>query len=180
VQVHDESAVLRILVVDDAADNRRLLGRTLRLKLGKALKAGTLGQRFTSVQVDEAEDGDAGIKAITGIPADEAMATGRTGRGWSAEQLAYIRNEVPAGSNSWYHAVTMDAEMPHLSGFASVPLIRAAGYTGPIFGCTGNALPEDQSLFLRAGVDRVFCKPVQVVDVVDALVAHWRKSGLLS
>jgi CheY-like chemotaxis protein len=49
--------------------------------------------------------------------------------------------------------------MPVLSGHAATRVIRSMGYTGLLCGLTGNALQEEQQVFLNAGADCVFTKP---------------------
>lgn len=76
-----------------------------------------------------------------------------------------------------YDVITMDAEMPTLSGFATTRLLRQAGYTGLILGCTGNGLEQDRALLISNGCDDVFVKPLSVGDVASAIVARLRQAG---
>jgi CheY-like chemotaxis protein len=49
-------------------------------------------------------------------------------------------------------------------------LIRKQGYTGKIYGVTGNALPSDIEAFLRHGVNRVFLKPMSSDDLQGTVI----------
>ena len=69
-----------------------------------------------------------------------------------------------------FDVITMDAQMPVMSGYAATTMIRAAGFNGRIFGCTGNALEEDQNLFLSSGADQVFIKPVNADAIVHKIM----------
>lgn len=71
-----------------------------------------------------------------------------------------------------YHCpdvITMDAEMPVMNGFLTTRTLRAHGFAGPIYGCTGNSLPEDQDYFLDCGVNAVFVKPVPIDHLVQRI-----------
>ena len=49
-----------------------------------------------------------------------------------------------------------------MDGPTATKAIRALGYTGKIFGLTGNALQSDIDLFLNAGADLVLTKPLDM------------------
>mmetsp|Transcript_34766 Transcript_34766/g.84012 ORF Transcript_34766/g.84012 Transcript_34766/m.84012 type:complete len:82 (+) Transcript_34766:2616-2861(+) len=48
-----------------------------------------------------------------------------------------------------------------MNGPEATRIIRSFGYTGPIFGVTGNVLAEDIAIFKDHGADDVIAKPVQ-------------------
>ena len=48
-----------------------------------------------------------------------------------------------------------------MNGPEATRIIRSLGYTGPIFGVTGNVLAEDIAMFKDHGADDVVAKPVQ-------------------
>jgi hypothetical protein len=52
---------------------------------------------------------------------------------------------------------------PNMEGPTATRVIRALGYTAPIFGLTGNALDSDVQYFLKQGADRVIPKPFNAV-----------------
>ena len=62
------------------------------------------------------------------------------------------------GMNS-YDAILMDFVMPNMDGPTATETIRALGYSGPIFGVTGNALDSDINFFINSGVYAVLPKP---------------------
>jgi CheY-like chemotaxis protein len=68
-----------------------------------------------------------------------------------------------------YDAIFMDASMPNMTGPDATHAIRALGYTGRIFGVTGNSLPEDVDEFLIKGADSVKIKPLRKEDVENFL-----------
>ena len=51
--------------------------------------------------------------------------------------------------------------MPTMNGPDATKAIRQLGYTGPIIGVTGNALPEDREIFMSAGATDVIVKPLR-------------------
>ena len=46
------------------------------------------------------------------------------------------------------------------AGPDAAKLLRSKGFTLPIIGVTGNALPEDRAHFISSGANRVVVKPV--------------------
>ena len=70
--------------------------------------------------------------------------------------------ERVAASPSPYDAILMDFMMPVMDGPSATKRIREMGYTGKIFGCTGNALQADIEIFKTAGANEVLLKPMQV------------------
>ena len=50
--------------------------------------------------------------------------------------------------------------------------IRDLGYTGPIFGVTGNATVADKEHFLAHGASAVIIKPFKMVTFTKALEAY--------
>ena len=64
-----------------------------------------------------------------------------------------------------YDGIFMDASMPNMTGSEATKAIRALGYTGKIYGVTGNSLPEDITEFLENGANEVKIKPVSKDDI---------------
>ena len=56
--------------------------------------------------------------------------------------------------------IFMDNTMPRMSGVEATRILRERGSTVPILGVTGNSLEDDCKLFLEAGADVVFVKPI--------------------
>ncbi|KAA0161709.1 hypothetical protein FNF31_03652 [Cafeteria roenbergensis] len=65
--------------------------------------------------------------------------------------------------------ITMDFSMPKMNGPEATQRIRAAGFTGLILGCTGNALAHDVAAFTDAGVDAVLSKPIDPAHLFSLL-----------
>ena len=63
------------------------------------------------------------------------------------------------GERRCYDVILMDFVMPNMDGPTATKVIRDLGYSGLIFGVTGNALDSDMSYFLSHGADRVLAKP---------------------
>jgi CheY-like chemotaxis protein len=132
---------LHILVVDDSKLNRKML-----IKILKA----------DGHSCDEAEDGKQAVDMV------RASLTGT--------QPALNRTQPPIEITPTYDTILMDFMMPVMNGSDATAEIRKMGYEGPIFGVTGNALPEDQLAFLASGVDRVLVKPLDP-DLIPRLFA---------
>lgn len=81
-----------------------------------------------------------------------------------AQAVALVR------SGAHVDVVLMDKEMPVMDGHEATRALRAGGFRGLVFGCTGNAQPADRAAFLAAGADDVFFKPLDV-GAIDAAVA---------
>ena len=58
---------------------------------------------------------------------------------------------------------------PIMDGPTATRAIRLLGYTGRIFGVTGNGIPADVKAFRDSGVDRVVLKPFTLADFQEAL-----------
>lgn len=143
---------LRILIVDDVGDSRRLLSKALKRRLQLLYTKACGGQ--LQVETEQAEDGHIAVEMVTGRPVESLPPTG-------------LQLEGQPGA---YDVITMDAEMPVLSGFTATRMVRAAGYAGLLFGCTGNALEEDQSLFRKCGANGVFIKPLDIAGLAKAIL----------
>jgi CheY-like chemotaxis protein len=72
-----------------------------------------------------------------------------------------------------FDSIFMDSSMPVMSGPVAVSHLRANGFSGKIYGVTGNALPEDVDDFLMRGVDAVKIKPVTKHVLLDMLRGMW-------
>jgi signal transduction histidine kinase/CheY-like chemotaxis protein len=64
-----------------------------------------------------------------------------------------------ASKSGNYDVILMDFVMPKMDGPAATQAIRALGYSGPIFGLTGNALSSDMKYFTDHGANAVLAKP---------------------
>ena len=75
-----------------------------------------------------------------------------------------------------YDGIFMDASMPNMTGSEATKAIRALGYTGKIYGVTGNSLPEDVDEFLERGANEVKIKPLRMVDVKYLIGGNYHTS----
>jgi signal transduction histidine kinase/CheY-like chemotaxis protein len=110
----------RILVVDDASSNRKIVCKIL-TKMG--------------YECFQAQDGK--------------------------ECVDLVQNK---GNLEFFDCILMDFEMPVLNGPDATDQLRKCGYTLPIYGLTGNVMPNDVEYFLKSGVDHVLPKPFQITD----------------
>ncbi len=58
---------------------------------------------------------------------------------------------------------------PIMEGPAAAAIIRGLGIQWPIFGLTGCVFETDVKVFLEAGANKVFTKPLHVVDFKSAM-----------
>lgn len=70
-----------------------------------------------------------------------------------------------------FDAILCDFSMPVMDGPTAVREIRRMGYDGIILGVTGNSLPADVELFLKAGVNHVLLKPLDL-DLLDDFISE--------
>jgi CheY-like chemotaxis protein len=73
------------------------------------------------------------------------------------------------------NGILIDSSMPVMNGPPAVKMIRELGYTGKIFGVTGNAFQSDIDDFLAHGVNEVLIKPVSIEKysfIVQSIVEH--------
>ena len=71
------------------------------------------------------------------------------------------RSENGNSERRMYDVILMDFVMPNMDGPTATKAIRDLGYSGYIFGVTGNALGSDINHFCRHGADRVLAKPFE-------------------
>ena len=65
--------------------------------------------------------------------------------------------------------ILMDFVMPNMDGPTATRELRALGYRGMIIGVTGNALPADVDIFLKAGATCVLTKPFRPEELYAAI-----------
>ena len=68
--------------------------------------------------------------------------------------------ERSISDNQGFDAILMDSNMPFMSGLQASFKIRELGFTGLIFGGTGNVFQTDIDEFIAQGADEVIAKPV--------------------
>jgi CheY-like chemotaxis protein len=139
----DPARCRRVLVVDDAASNRKMLVRILSSR---------------GFVCDQAEDGQQAVETYTAaISAAGSCLAAPVGEGASV------------GVGAPYVAIVMDYEMPVMNGPAAAKRLRELGCKVPIFGVTGNLLPEDVRYYKSKGANEVFGKPLSMSAFEEAL-----------
>jgi PAS domain S-box-containing protein len=79
--------------------------------------------------------------------------------------------DMLADGAAHYDAVLMDLQMPVMDGFEAAAAIRAMGLASlPILAMTANAMEEDRLRALQAGMDGYLAKPIDVDELVGALL----------
>ncbi|MGV3572565.1 MAG: ATP-binding protein [Ramlibacter sp.] len=74
-----------------------------------------------------------------------------------------------------FHMVLMDVQMPVMDGVEATRRIRAlpgAARHIPIIGLTANVMSQEQSLYLRAGMDECLMKPIEWDRLAAAIARH--------
>ncbi|KDQ58477.1 hypothetical protein JAAARDRAFT_57408 [Jaapia argillacea MUCL 33604] len=61
-----------------------------------------------------------------------------------------------------FDLVSLDNQMPVMTGEETVRELRSLGRKDLVVGCTGNALTEDQASYMEAGADRILTKPIMI------------------
>jgi len=165
-KVKEYEVVMRILVVDDVASNRKLLRKTIMNRLKNPIVFNGEEACSVRVEIDEADDGHYATELLTGT--DRNFIAGYA----QSEELPADYVHPHPEYLTKYDCITMDAQMPTLSGYTTTKMLRAAGYHGPIYGCTGNSLDVDIQLFLNRGANQVFTKPVSIDALATAILAQ--------
>ena len=129
----------KCLVVDDVPTNRKMLRRHLKGHY--------------------CEDATDGIIALNMVKAVAAAASSLS----STVDIAELSVDSPARN---YDIIFMDYVMPNMNGPTATKKIRDFGYTGPIYGVTGNSLPVDIDAFMNAGATDVIIKPLKKEDLL--------------
>jgi len=146
-----EQKKLHVLVVDDAASNRKMLTRLLRNK---------------GHMCEEAKDGQEAVDLVTSrrelllLPVEQ-----------NEGEHGPSPNDSAAAIPSQFQCILMDYEMPVMNGPTATQKLRDMGCDVMIIGITGNLLPEDVHFFKECGADDVLPKPLKLVD----LESTWRK-----
>ena len=83
--------------------------------------------------------------------------------------LDALRSELAEGRT--VDLVLLDFVMIHMNGPEVAKKIKTEvlGYTGPVVGITGNALPEDIAYFKAHGADSVITKPLTNAKLLEAI-----------
>jgi two-component system cell cycle response regulator DivK len=70
--------------------------------------------------------------------------------------------------------VIMDVRLPDVDGMEALARLRADGRTAsiPVLAVTAQAMQGDRERFLEAGFDGYLAKPVDIIELVDAVRRH--------
>ncbi|HZI24501.1 MAG TPA: response regulator, partial [Chryseolinea sp.] len=74
-------------------------------------------------------------------------------------------------NEQFYEVILMDVQMPEMDGLEATRLIRTKQYQQPvIISMTANAMQDDKEMCLSAGMDDYISKPINLDQLVDALM----------
>ena len=130
------SRALRLLVVDDSHLNRKMILRVM---------------RSHGHVCEEADDGIPAVDLIKRLMQEPALSNDSSST-----------SPTPTPTYTPFDMILMDFMMPNLDGPGATKAIRALGYTGKIYGLTGNVLQHDIAHFMACGADGVLHKPLDM------------------
>ena len=158
--------LFRVLIVDDVSTNRSLLKRLIERTLNTNMHLyPTSKYHGKHAVVEDSEDGHFAVGEVLGITSQLAIEYNIAGR-------------FPAGMTflpqrlAHFDVIVMDYQMPIMNGPDATRMMRAGGFTGAIYGCTGETTAAEHELFKAAGASRVFTKPCQVREMIEAMMGE--------
>eukprot|EP00607_Mallomonas_marina_P010903 CAMPEP_0182422756 /NCGR_PEP_ID=MMETSP1167-20130531/8538_1 /TAXON_ID=2988 /ORGANISM="Mallomonas Sp, Strain CCMP3275" /LENGTH=440 /DNA_ID=CAMNT_0024601091 /DNA_START=814 /DNA_END=2136 /DNA_ORIENTATION=- len=90
----------------------------------------------------------------------------------NGEKALLLVQEAIACDNP-FHVVLMDYQMPIMDGPTAAKHMREIGFTGKIYGVTGNALNKDIDYYLSQGANEVFTKPLSIKKLDNFILADY-------
>lgn len=92
--------------------------------------------------------------------------------GYSDVEIAQTGLEaIEKFNEQFYEVILMDVQMPEMDGLEATRLIRTKQYHQPvIISMTANAMQDDREKCMQAGMDGYISKPINLEELVDALV----------
>lgn len=73
------------------------------------------------------------------------------------------------GDDKGFDGIIVDGEMPKMDGLQAVTAIRGLGFTGRIYGCTGDTNPKTEAAFVAVGANRSYLKPLTHMNFTSML-----------
>ena len=143
---------LRVLIVDDTASSRKITAKVL-MNLGYVVEEASDGVEFLL---------KLGIKKPNNDKTDKS-------RGATLDPFAASQSLVAESLNKDFDVILMDDNMPNMCGPDATAAARAAGYTGLIFGLTGNTYDAQLEHFVGSGADKVFSKPLNIEKLQETI-----------
>ena len=161
----------RVLIVDDASSNRKMLTRLLRSRC---------------TYTEEVDDGLKAIQRIKKSLSNLAMAKAASsnqspmnyysGNNNNNDPLMNVASSSSTVELDYFDIIVMDFVMPNMDGPTATKEIRKLGYSGLVFGLTGNALKSDVDSFIACGANMVLTKPLDIKHFDDAVKAYFLNS----
>jgi CheY-like chemotaxis protein len=144
---NNKKPIYTVLVVDDSPLNRKMICRLLN----------TAGFRCL-----EAVDGVDCVALVKKIYSSISL----TNSDENGASSGY--NNATDNSTDNIDLVLMDFEMPRMNG-PTATAILVKQFNLPVFGLTGNVLPEDKECFMSAGALEVLHKPLNMQQLTEAI-----------
>jgi CheY-like chemotaxis protein len=172
--------VIRILLVDDIAINRKMVRKMLEAE-----------PSLRGCIIFEVEDGTDAVAFVarsmvsmavdmttkeTASAAEVGLSVAASGTSRKVGVVADYSNDGDVADAAiefpQLDCIFMDSVMKLMHGPETViTLRRDLGYRGPIIGLTGNAMPEDIKVFMKSGLDEILIKPVKKAALLGALIS---------
>lgn len=131
--------------------------------------------RFAGARVLLAEDSELNAEIAIEILKEEGMVVEWARDGQEAVEM--FESSAPL----YYDVVLMDVRMPRMNGCDAARAIRASGHADaagiPILAMSANAFSDDVAASLRAGMNNHLSKPINIEQLMNALVDALAAAG---